>query len=110
MAFVISDKMTVEWPVDVQVPQNGGKTKTHTFTATFEILSQDEYDRAILLSVKDHEFIAKIMVGFEGLLDDNGHEIEYNDDNLYTICKYPFMRVAIIQAYNAASTGAITKN
>lgn len=110
MAFKLAKEITLSWPVRVNVPGDGGKVTRHTFDARFKILDQREYDLALNTSIKDEEFIGKFLVGWDGLLDDDGEAIEFSADMVNELCKYPFVRLALIEAYNNAATGAIAKN
>jgi len=42
-AFVINANPTVQWPVSVHMPANGGTFAAHRFTGTFRVLPEEDY-------------------------------------------------------------------
>ncbi|WP_418646559.1 hypothetical protein ACNQFN_11525 [Thauera butanivorans] len=42
-AFVLVSNPTVQWPVTVQVPTNGGTFAPHRFTGTFRVMAESDY-------------------------------------------------------------------
>lgn len=111
MAFkLVKQLKTVEWPVKVKVPADGGKTVEQEFTGIFKVLPQSEYDAKIKNTQSDAKFIGEILVGAKGLLDDDGNEVEVNDDVIGQLCEFAFTRLAIFRAYNELVTGVETKN
>ncbi|AFT79036.1 hypothetical protein AMBLS11_12315 [Alteromonas macleodii str. 'Black Sea 11'] len=100
----------LEWPVKVVAPAPGGKTETHTFTAFFKILPQKEYDKALREAKSDSAFVAKFLTGWEGVNDHNDEPLAFSKKALNDMCEFPFVRTAIIKAYNEAASGAAVKN
>lgn len=111
MSFrLVKSLKEVDWPVTVNVPVNGGKTEQHEFTAKFKLMSQEEYDKALQGTKNDTSFIAKFLIGWSGLLDDDDKEVPFSKEALKNLCGLPFVRVAIVKAYNQAITGQAAKN
>jgi len=111
MAFKLRNKNTpIIWPVEIKQPVDNGKVEKHTFDAHFKLLGQDEYEAGIKIG-NDREFIKLFLVGWNGLLDDDGNELGFSDETLGELIQLPYVRMAIIRAYNRAATGeASAKN
>ncbi len=111
MSFVLTKKIKeVDWLVTVNVPVDGGKTEDHEFTARFKLLSDDDYNKAVQEAASDTDLISKILIGWEGLIDDDGKAVKYSKKTLKDLCKFPFVRNSIVRAYTQAIQGIAAKN
>lgn len=103
----------VKWPVVVNVPQDGGSYKKHTFDAKFQIFGQAKIDE-ILQKFRndDHDMIVEILAGWENVQDSDGNNLEYSDANKTALIDIPYVRTAIVKAYFecVGGAGAKTKN
>jgi hypothetical protein len=109
MAFVLTKKRTVLWPVKIDIPTDGGNTIEGEFSVVFEILQQHEYDA---LFNSDIKFLMRVVVGFgDDLQGEDGQPLEFNEYNKAMLIKSePFIRVGLINAYHAAAAGIASKN
>jgi hypothetical protein len=111
MAFKITKQLSkVAWPILVKQPIDGGNTAEHEFIGHFKLLKQDEYDTLAKESTSDVEFIKEFLIGWEGITDDNDKPIKFSAAKLREVAGLPFVRIAIIRAYNQAVMGAPVKN
>ncbi len=100
--FKLAAVKTVMWPVDVQIPQDGGKVKKVRFSAQFEILSDDEYTETLTSG----DLLKRVLTGWEGVLPEEGNDpVEFNDDTKAQMLAMPYVRVALVQAYTQAASG-----
>lgn len=92
--------------VKVQVPVEGG-TQEQSFTARFRALSVSEGEVFNMLSTEGNtDFLRAILIGWDGVKDEDGEAISFNDASRDQILDIPFVRVAILQTYNQAVMGA----
>lgn len=121
---------TIQWPVKVDVPTDGGKLKKFEFTGTFRLLDDDAKD-ALAAKTKDLavdpeteagsnawketsvDNILEFLSGWSGVVDANKAPIEFNRANLLSAVRSPngisILR-AITTAIGEVATGHITKN
>ena len=109
MAFTVTTNRKVDWPVSIDLPINGGKTEVHECSMTFEILSQDEYDK---LMGNDVVFCERVVVGFGAdILNEDGTPLPYTDENKSALIKSAaYVRMGVINSYHEAATGITSKN
>jgi len=130
--FIISstkDK-TINWPVKVEIPADGGKINKFEFTGTFKLLDDDERE-ALAAEAKLSEpdaaddeptgawkeravdNILKTMTDWKQVVDEAKTPIAFNRDNLLTAVR-GVHGVSLLRAINTALaeivTGARAKN
>ena len=82
MAFVRKKVKTFKWPVEVQEPSatKPGKFEKSEFTAIFKRVKLSELE-----GVSESEGVSllkKVLVGWEGIKDEDGDEIEFSEAEL----------------------------
>jgi hypothetical protein len=109
MAFKLTTKRIVEWPVTMAMPVNGGTTQDQQCTATFEIIPQDEYNA---LMKNDIDFLNRVVVGFgDDIQDEDGNGLLCTTGNKKALfASAGFVRLGFINAYHEASAGIEAKN
>lgn len=112
MAFKISTATTgtYTWPVKVFIPMDGGKRKeAGTFKATFNRFKrgEDPTEDGELSAV---DMFKKLLSGWEGVQDDDGVEIPFNDENLGKMLEIDIFSIAILDAYRESIGQAKEKN
>ncbi len=106
--FKIAQESTFKWPVTVHVPKDGGKFTKASFTAEFKALPQDEIDEVIADARDgrtDSNFAATCLVGWKGVQDESGEEMEFDDDNKDKLLNIPYVRNAVVTAFFEALSG-----
>lgn len=110
--FKIEDQETIEWPVVVNVPQNGGTFKKERFTVEFMMISDSE-----ILSIhegggRDPEVLRKVVVGWgDDVFDRDGKPLPFTRESLELLINIRRNRDALISAYGEISKGeAARKN
>lgn len=92
--------------VKVQVPLEGGPQE-QSFTARFRALSVSETEAFNMLTTESvSEWLRRILIGWEGVRDEDGDELPFSDAAREQLIDVPFVRMAVIAAYNAAMLGA----
>ncbi len=92
--------------VKVMVPTDRGQVE-HTFTARFRALTRSEesvFDALSAASTDD--FLRRIVVGWEGLQDEEGDTLEFSDEALNTLIDLHYVRQAIIVSYTSMISGS----
>lgn len=102
---------SVRWPVSVPVPVDGGKTEAAEFEAEFLYLDEPSLQRLLIDSAGNNkEQLRKVVVGWNGLLDENDEPLPFSQDNLEVVTDYPYIALAMIEAFGAMQRGAAAKN
>jgi hypothetical protein len=111
--FKLNQSATFYWPVEVQVPVDGGKFEKQTFDAQFKRVSQtrlQEMREAIERNeVTDAGFVADVMVGWRGVTDE-GQELPFSPTTLEQLLNVPSMAASIVLAFIKAHSGVARKN
>ncbi len=109
--FKIALTETYEHPVIIEIP---GDKKRHEFTGTFRRFSQsqlnDMREQITNSSLDDAQFCREVLVGWKGVRDEDGAEIEFSNSNLDKLLDiYPVANSIVAAFYNSIS-GAKLKN
>jgi len=125
----VADK-TINWPVVVEVAENGGKIKKYEFTAIFKRLNDDDKETLAAQSKANEpvegseesanawkersvDNILRVMMDWKGVQDENNTPIEFNRDNLLAAARSQD-GISILRGINTAiaeiNTGARVKN
>lgn len=92
--------------VKVLTPVNGGH-ETQTFQGRFRVISITESDQHNTLTAEGTKtYLREIFVGWDGVTDDQGEPVPFNDETRDRLIDVPFVRVALLETYNAAMMGA----
>lgn len=104
----------IAWPVTVPFVDGKGKTINQTFTAKFPRLPQSQLDSLVQQAqdkaISDDELASQILIGWDGVADENGQPIEFNPairDQLLDI--HP-TRSSVITAWFDSLSGGKRKN
>lgn len=109
--FKIEKKDSIRWPVKVDVPRDGGKTTAATFYVTWRWLLQSEIEAvARRTGGYDAEFIAEVAIEWDGLQDSDGAPMPFTVENLARMTDLGYVRVAMINSFYQAMSGARLKN
>ena len=126
MAFVLKQSSSYVWPVTVKLPISGGKFEKQTFDAEFKRLPQarinkiqievqariksSERNEATDDSISDQSIADELLIGWSGVLDEDGDEVPFSESMKQQLLDLPTMATAIIVAYFDSLTGTKTKN
>jgi len=102
--YHVAQVRKIEWPVDVHIPQDGGKVQKQRFTAEFEILPTPEYQA---LAESGDDVLERVLTGWGADLKNEAGDapLEFNEENKAMLLKIPYVRVALLRAYMQAQTG-----
>lgn len=104
--FKIEPQKTVQWPVTVNIPQDGGRIKKNTFTAEFELLPQNEFNAIYREDGgNDEDLLRRALVGWVDVGDADGNPIDFNEDARELMIRIPYVRNALVTAYLECTLG-----
>ena len=109
-----------DWPVEVKVPVNGGKSKTIKFTAVFKRLKKTEANEMLESARKKDKDGKTLEIKFKPVFDEvllnlkaknNEGKIEILPDEIQEeLLEIPGAESAIFWEYNASLSGERAKN
>ena len=108
MALVFKKIAEYDWQVTVQTPDKG-KFKQETFTAKFKNVGRKAFAE-LVEEENDENFVKSVLVGWSGIKDDDGNDVEYNDENFVALTDNHFIVKGIIEAFGESMRGASEKN
>ncbi len=108
--FKLAQVEKVWWPVVIQMPVDGGKTRKHEIQVQFHLQNQDETDQTIAERTGDAEFFCGVILDWKQVCDEDGQPIEFSIDACRKLVKIKYVRAALVKAYQEASYGAAAKN
>lgn len=112
--FVLTKTVTYYWPVSIQVPADGGSFSKESLELKFKRIAQSRLNELMEgakdESVKDEDFAREVVVGWRGVSDDAGNEIQFSDEGLKALLDIPTMGSAIVISYLESLAGAKAKN
>ena len=107
MPFKVRKVSSYEWPVKVEVPEKG-RFKEETFTAIFRKVSRSQFNS--LIEEGDEALVDHILLGWKGVVDDDGDEIEFCDSVKAELVDDPLFLRGLITSFSDSVLGAQVKN
>ncbi len=106
--FKLKKIESVWWTVKINMPVDGGDTKEIKCQMQFKYLEQDALDKA--MKKKDSELLKDVVLDWKEVGDETGNELPFSEENLSAMTNIPYVRVAMVNAFNHMTMGAKTKN
>lgn len=114
MGFVISQSQTYVWPVEINLPVDGGKYNKSTFDAEFARVPQTRVEELVGSIaegvVNDREICREVIKGWRGVVDDDRSEIPFSPSMLDELLEIPTVAMSLVKAWMESLTGAKRKN
>lgn len=112
--FIISQKQSYTWPVEVNFPTDGGRTQKQTFDAEFCRVSQSRINEIRSLieknEITDVELAREVLVGWSGVNDDNGEDVPFSERARDQILDVALVPGAVVMAWFTSLSGVKRKN
>lgn len=108
MAFKIALSPTYKSKIVVETPNDNGKFDKSDFMAEFTRVSFDDLDE--LRKLPQKEVLEKVLVGWSGLLDENGEAVNFNPLNMVIILQIPQAFTALYEGFWSSIFKAKEKN
>jgi len=103
------------WPVLINVPQDGGAVQKHEITADFLLLPQDQLDDLMTASRDseggsvDVDILRRVVKRITGVADADGKALDYTAELLERLIKKAYIRSALVTTYFEAASGKKAK-
>lgn len=116
MAFKLSaGPKSVWWPVDIQIPLDGGGVEVQKIDAQFEIIEQTEHDDIVMGKADRTDLLERVIKNVrqrkknpkdddQPILDENGAPLAFEDAKVLMLLT-PYIRVALYAGYGKAANG-----
>jgi hypothetical protein len=112
MAFVLKQSATYNWPIPLELPADGGRKEKFSFDGEFRRLPQSRINEIIKIAramqfgrspddeeLDDKTAAREILVGWTGVVDDDGKEIPFSEAALGQLLEIPTIGAQIIKAW-----------
>lgn len=123
MSFVLKQSTTYTWPVTLILPVDGGRREKHTFEGEFKRLPQTRINEIVRQAramergrfdeddvLEDQDAAKEILMGWSGVVDDDGAEIPFSDTLLDQLLEIPTVAGQIVRAWFESLEVAKRKN
>jgi hypothetical protein len=104
MAFVRKKVKTFKWPVEVEEPADGGVFETSKFDGVFKRLPRSEFTK--LAEKGDLDLIKSILVGWDGIEDEDGKPVAFSQAVLKEFADDPYWIRGVLKSYTETFEGA----
>jgi hypothetical protein len=108
MALVLGNKESRKVELEASEPLEGGKLKNHRFAVEFKLLPKADWDN---LFKSDNASILMIdaamdsIKNIDGIVDENGSAVEYDDNVKLAILNERWLHESIIDGFMAVNLG-----
>lgn len=103
----LDQPFAADWPVKVNVPQDGGKTVEQEFTARFLLLDKAKIDELTADATNPDAYLHAFFVGLPG---DQVPEGKTFEEMRALMLARPNVRMALIKAFSGFQAGIAVKN
>jgi hypothetical protein len=123
MSFVLKQSATYTWPITLILPVDGGRREKHTFDGEFKRLPQTRINEIVRQAramergridedeiLEDQDAAREILVGWSGVVDDDGAEIPFSNALLDQLLEIPTVAGQIVRAWFESLEVAKRKN
>lgn len=123
MAFTLKQSASYSWPITLIIPADGGRRDKHTFEGEFRRLSQTRINEIISAAramergratddeiIEDQDAAKEILIGWSGVVDDEGEAIPFGDTSLGQMLEIPTVAGQIVRAWFESLDTAKRKN
>lgn len=112
MTYKIVKRQAYFYPVEVNVVQDGGAVMTYEFNAQFKRLPEEQIAeiRANPSQFTDRGVATLVMVGWDGVQDESGQPMPFNEDSLNQLLSDNGVAFAVSSAWFASIAKELRKN
>lgn len=123
MSFVLKQSDSYSWPIPLVLPVDGGRREKYTFDGEFKRLPQTRINEIIRLAramergrleegeeLQDQDAAREVLVGWSGVVDDDGKEIKFSEASLSQLLEIPTVAAQVVRAWFDSIEVAKRKN
>lgn len=99
----VKERKVKDWPATVLVPVDGGKVETYDIKLDFKLLESDLF--AAVGAKGDQAFCEAVIIGWSGIADEDGNELEFTKENLKALSLNVPFATGVYKAYLQATSG-----
>lgn len=123
MSFVLKQSASYTWPITLVLPVDGGRREKHTFDGEFKRLPQTRINEIVRQAramergrlnedegLEDQDAARELLIGWAGIVDDDGKEIPFADSTLAQLLEIPTVAGQIVRAWFESLEVAKRKN
>ena len=100
MSFKIAQSDSYKTKVEVETTTETGKKEKSAFNVMFKRLTQTEITSIVdTENLTFEELMAKVLVGWDGLIDADNEPLDFNEANRTALYEIPQARYALREAY-----------
>jgi len=123
MAFVLKQSASYTWPITLVLPVDGGRREKHTFDGEFKRLPQTRINEIVRQAramergklaedeaLEDQDAAREVLIGWAGVVDDDGKDIPFSDGTLSQLLEIPTVAGQIVRAWFESLEVAKRKN
>lgn len=111
--FKLSQSPEYTWPVEINLPADGGRTEKATFDAKFKRMTQSRMEEIRAAAdrgeLRDADLAREALIGWSGVIDENG-EVPFSEAARDRLLDVPMVASAIVLALLSSVSGARRKN
>lgn len=108
MAFKLAKSPTFRATVTIETHDEKGRVSKETVTATYRRLNEDQL--AELEGKRNADVCRDVLLGVDGMLDEEGQPVPYEGDNIEALLSIPPATFALSAAFWQASRVGRAKN
>lgn len=123
MSFVLKQSDSYSWPITLILPVDGGRREKHTFDGELKRLPQSRINEIVKQAramesrfsdddeiLEDQSAAREILVGWSGVVDDDGKEVKFSESSLNQLLEIPTIASQIVRAWFESIEVAKKKN
>ena len=103
----IEDRVIKDWPAEIKVAMDGGRSKSFPVTLDLKILPSTQYRE--LAARGDKALFAAVVQSWSGICDQAGDKLPFTEDNLDKLSEHPGFAQAVVRSYMQASSGEASR-
>lgn len=101
--FRLDQSAKYRWPVKGELVAEDGNQQSYEFHVHFRRVGMAEVEEMVKAtqdsSMTDRQIVEELVVGWEGVLDADEHEMPFSSESLAILCDIVRVRAAIVRAW-----------
>ncbi|SHO55021.1 hypothetical protein [Vibrio quintilis] len=101
------ERLIKDWPAQIILPVDGGRTLQENITLDLMILNASSSYKVLQ---GDENIFRQVICGWSGIVNTEGESLEFNETNRELLLEDPFFIIAAARAYQQAAGGIAANN